>query len=116
MGTLEEYLKCPCRPFAPGKRAAELMKAYWEARARGEKEGFVPLFVPAESERFTESFEWEEYIPLEKYRKEMLESLWRTERHGLKGKRQRPGSGRSNTATRTRTPVPWRAARTLTNL
>lgn len=73
MSTLEKYLNCPCQPFAPGKRGAELMKAYREARIRGEKEHFVPLFVPAESERFTESFEWEEYVPLEKYRKEMLE-------------------------------------------
>ena len=72
MSTLEEYMKCPCKRLEAGQTADAIMEAYREARARGAKEGFIPVLMPADSERFTESLEWEDYTPLEKYRAEML--------------------------------------------
>lgn len=48
------YLGCPCRVFQP---RADSMAAYREARARGEKEGFIPVLVAAEDETLLECLE-----------------------------------------------------------
>lgn len=40
-----QYLDCPCRFFAPTEDDALILKAYREARVRGEKEGFFPMLV-----------------------------------------------------------------------
>lgn len=40
-----QYLDCPCRFFAPAEDDTPILKAYREARARGEKEGFLPMLV-----------------------------------------------------------------------
>ena len=56
------------------KDAAPVLDAYWNARARGEREGFTPLLLPAEDEHFLETFTWEEYQDMEAYRKKLLAS------------------------------------------
>lgn len=48
------YLGCPCQGFQTG---ADIMAAYREARARGEKEGFIPVLVAAEDETLLECLE-----------------------------------------------------------
>lgn len=49
---LQAYLGCPCQLLRGGA-----MEAYWAARARGEKEGFVPVLVAAEDETLLEMLE-----------------------------------------------------------
>ncbi len=40
-----DYLDCQCRYFEPMDDDEDIMEVYYEARKRGEKEGFVPVFV-----------------------------------------------------------------------
>lgn len=42
---LKEYLGCPCTYFPPMADDQPIMDAYRQARARGKKEGFVPMLV-----------------------------------------------------------------------
>ncbi len=42
---LKEYLGCPCTYFPPMADDQPIMDAYRQARARGEKEGFLPMLV-----------------------------------------------------------------------
>ncbi|MCI9159153.1 MAG: DUF4253 domain-containing protein [Lawsonibacter sp.] len=42
---LKEYLGCPCTYFPPMADDQPIMAAYRQARARGKKEGFVPMLV-----------------------------------------------------------------------
>ena len=42
---LQEYLECPCQVFPADTDAASIVAAYWASRARGEKEGFVPILL-----------------------------------------------------------------------
>ena len=72
MGTLEDILNCPCKRFEPMTDAAPIMEAYREARARGAREGFTPILLPAGDERFSEMFTWEGNNPPEQYRQELL--------------------------------------------
>ena len=45
---LKEYLGCPCTYFPPMADDQPIMDAYRQARARGEKEGFLPMLVAAD--------------------------------------------------------------------
>lgn len=72
MSALENYLKCPCKRFEPVPDAAPILAAYREARARGAKEGFTPVLLPANDEKFLDAFDWEEYKDQEAFREEML--------------------------------------------
>lgn len=68
-------LGCPCRVFQPGADAHSVMAAYREARARGEKEGFLPMLVAAEDETLLECLEMnpeDHGKTAEEYRREML--------------------------------------------
>lgn len=40
-----EYLSCPCQMLRPTREDGELMEAYYAARQRGKREGFVPVLV-----------------------------------------------------------------------
>lgn len=42
---MSEYLSCPCRYFPPAADSRALKAAYEEAKARGEREGFTPVFA-----------------------------------------------------------------------
>ena len=42
---LKEYLGCPCTYFPSAKDDSSIMEAYYQAQARGKKEGFVPMLV-----------------------------------------------------------------------
>ena len=42
---LKEYLDCPCTYFPPMADDQPILDAYRQARARGAKEGFVPMLV-----------------------------------------------------------------------
>lgn len=42
---VKNYLDCPCTYFPPMADDRAIMDAYWEARSRGEQEGFVPMLV-----------------------------------------------------------------------
>lgn len=53
---LKEYLGCPCTYFPPMADDQPIMDAYRQARARGKKEGFVPMLV-AVDELLLECFE-----------------------------------------------------------
>lgn len=53
---LKEYLGCPCTYFPPMADDQPIMDAYRQARARGEKEGFLPMLV-AVDEILMECFE-----------------------------------------------------------
>ena len=53
---LKEYLGCPCTYFPPMADDRPILDAYRQARARGEKEGFVPMLV-AVDEILMECFE-----------------------------------------------------------
>ena len=85
---LKEYLGCPCTYFPPMVDDQPIMDAYRQARARGEKEGFLPMLV-AVDELLLECFEDADQVraellaaPLEsgeeflqKWLKEMKEEL-----------------------------------------
>lgn len=85
---LKEYLSCPCTYFPPMADDQPIMDAYRQARARGEKEGFLPMLVAAD-ELLLECFEDADQVraellaaPLEsgeeflqKWLKEMKEEL-----------------------------------------
>ena len=85
---LKEYLGCPCTYFPPMADDQPIMDAYRQARARGEKEGFLPMLVAAD-ELLLECFEDADQVraellsaPLEsgeeflqKWLKEMKEEL-----------------------------------------
>lgn len=45
---MQRYLDCPCRYFESMPDDGSIMEAYREARARGQKEGFIPLLVPVD--------------------------------------------------------------------
>ena len=53
---LKKYLGCPCTYFPPAKDDGSIMEAYYQARARGKQEGFVPMLV-AVDELLLECFE-----------------------------------------------------------
>ena len=53
---LKKYLGCPCTYFPSAKDDDPIMEAYYQARARGKKEGFVPMLV-AVDELLLECFE-----------------------------------------------------------
>lgn len=48
---------CPCHLFHPSETRQVIMAAYWEARERGEREGFIPVFVAAEDVTLLECLE-----------------------------------------------------------
>lgn len=53
---LKKYLGCPCTYFPSAKDDGPVMEAYYQARARGKQEGFVPMLV-AVDELLLECFE-----------------------------------------------------------
>ena len=42
---MEQYLSCPCHLIRPADEDGDIMETYWEARRRGERQGFVPVLV-----------------------------------------------------------------------
>ncbi|MCI8871197.1 MAG: hypothetical protein HFF39_11815, partial [Lawsonibacter sp.] len=40
---LEKHLGCPCACYAPSGSPNPLISDFWQARAQGKKEGFVPM-------------------------------------------------------------------------
>lgn len=42
---MEQYLSCPCHLIRPADEDGDIMETYWEARLRGERQGFVPVLV-----------------------------------------------------------------------
>lgn len=42
---LEKHLGCPCAYYAPSSSPNPLISDFWQARAQGKKEGFVPMLV-----------------------------------------------------------------------
>lgn len=55
--TMMDYLNCPSQYLAPMKNEKKITKIYSEAKARGEKEGFIPVLV-AVDETLWEHFLW----------------------------------------------------------
>ena len=39
---MEQYLSCPCQLIRPADEDGDIMETYWEARRRGQQQGFVP--------------------------------------------------------------------------
>ena len=69
---LKEYLGCPCTYFPPMADDQPIMDAYRQARARGKKEGFVPMLI-AVDELLLECFELNgEDKTVEQVRQELL--------------------------------------------
>lgn len=42
---MEQYLSCPCQLIRPADEDGDIMETYWEARRRGQQQGFVPVLV-----------------------------------------------------------------------
>lgn len=42
---MEQYLSCPCQLIRPADEDGDIMETYWEARCRGQQQGFVPVLV-----------------------------------------------------------------------
>lgn len=64
-------LKFPYTEFPPMKDPAPIMAAYYEARKRGAKEGFLPMLLSGE-EDFMENMDWKSGGKLEEHRQSML--------------------------------------------
>ena len=56
MEQLKEYLGCPCTYYPPSNDCQRMVSDFWQARARGKKEGFVPMLI-AVDELLLECFE-----------------------------------------------------------
>lgn len=78
---ISEYLGCPCRYFPPAADGKEVVAAYEEAKARGEREGFTPILVALDGILWEclllnacPSGQGEEFLPEERdaYRKQAL--------------------------------------------
>ena len=69
---LREYLNCPCRYFPASVDEQPILDAYWDARKRGEKEGFLPILVAAEDATLMECLNFLEGDSPVEYRKKML--------------------------------------------
>ena len=53
---MKEYLGCPCTYYPPSDDCQPMISAFFQARARGKKEGFVPMMVVVD-ELLLECFE-----------------------------------------------------------
>ena len=53
---LKEYLGCPCTYYPPSNDCQLMGSDFYQARARGKKEGFVPMLI-AVDELLLECFE-----------------------------------------------------------
>ena len=81
---LADYLGCPCRYLPPEEDDGPVVKAFEEARARGRREGFVPMLVGIDetlweclvmnSDRDSEGAEGYAFAPeaVARYRQKML--------------------------------------------
>ena len=75
---LREYLNCPCRYFPASVGEQPILDAYWAARKRGEREGFLPILVAAEDATLMECLNFLEGDSPVEYRKKMLSAQVRS--------------------------------------
>ena len=78
---MEQYLSCPCHLIRPADEDGEIMETYWEARRRGERQGFVPVLVRCDDlllesmlEQSDADSDGEDFSPraVEEYRQNLL--------------------------------------------
>lgn len=70
--TRTAVLNCPCKEFPPTKNMVPILAAYYEARRRGAREGFVPVLVAAGEDSPLDGFQWMKNETPEAYRQRML--------------------------------------------
>ena len=61
--TRTAVLNCPCKEFPPTKNMVPILAAYYEARRRGAREGFVPVLVAAGEDSPLDGFQWMKNVP-----------------------------------------------------
>ena len=78
---MEQYLSCPCQLLRPADEDGDIMETYWDARRRGERQGFVPVLVRCDDlllesmlEQSDPDSEGEDFSPraVEEYRQSLL--------------------------------------------
>ena len=78
---MEQYLSCPCQLIRPADGDGDIMETYWEARRRGQQQGFVPVLVRCDDlllegmlEQSDPASDGEEFSPraVEEYRQSLL--------------------------------------------
>ena len=78
---MEQYLSCPCQLIRPADEDGDIMETYWEARRRGQQQGFVPVLVRCDDlllegmlEQSDPDSDGEEFSPraVEEYRQSLL--------------------------------------------
>lgn len=72
---LEKYLGCPCRYFPAAEDVKPVLDAYWEARERGKREGFLPMLLAAEDETLLECLTWDRGDPAAYRQKALAEPV-----------------------------------------